>query len=90
MLLEILLYLVKHTRADVADAVCKLSKMLNFTTLAAMKEMHCIIKYVLDRKQFGLKFKPDEDEIGKNTFSIFIFCKSNFAGNKETRISIST
>ncbi len=43
-----LLYLVKHSRPDIANPVRELSKVLDGTTPAAMKEMYRVIKYVLD------------------------------------------
>ena len=45
-----LLYLVKHSRPDIANCVRELSKVLDGTTDCAFNEMLRIIKYVLDTK----------------------------------------
>ena len=50
-----LLYLVKHSRPDIANAVRELSKVLDCSTNGAYKEMLRCIKYVLDTKSLGLK-----------------------------------
>ena len=52
-----LLYLVKHSRPDIANAVRELSKVLDATTPTAFKEMKRIIKSVLDTKELGLKIE---------------------------------
>ena len=53
-----LLYLVKHSRPDIANPVRELSKVLDGATEEAFKEMMCLIKYVLDTKGWGLKIEP--------------------------------
>ena len=45
-----LLYLVKHLLPDIANAVRELSKLLDGANMAAYKEMHRIIKYVLNTR----------------------------------------
>ena len=83
-----LLYLVKHTRPDIANAVRELSKMLDCTNEAATKEMKRVIKYVLDTRDHGLKIAPTSR--GKNGFfDLKVYCDSDFAGDKETRISVA-
>ena len=47
-----LLYLVKHSRPDIANAVRELSKSLDRSTPAAYKEMLRVVKYVLDTPFF--------------------------------------
>ena len=47
-----LLYLVKHSRPDIANCVRELSKVLDGTTDCACNEMLRIIKYVLDTKNW--------------------------------------
>ena len=83
-----LLYLVKHTRPDIANAVRELSKMLDCTNEGAIKELRRVIKYVLDTSNDGLKIAPTargEDGF----FDLEVFCDSDFAGDKETRISVA-
>ena len=50
-----LLYLVKHSRPDIANCVRELSKVLDSTTDCAFNEMLRIIKYVLDTKNWVSK-----------------------------------
>ena len=59
-----LLYLVKHSRPDIASCVRELSKVLDGTTDCAFNEMLRIIKYVLDTKTLGLKIEPDDKPPG--------------------------
>ena len=83
-----LLYLVKHTRPDIANAVRELSKMLDCTNEGAIKELRRVVKYVLDTSNDGLKIAPTargEDGF----FDLEVFCDSDFAGDKETRISVA-
>jgi Reverse transcriptase (RNA-dependent DNA polymerase) len=80
-----LLYLVKHTRPDIANAVRELTKLNDGPTASAMKELNRVIKYVLDTEDLGLKISPDSDDM----WSILAYSDSDFAGDKETRISVS-
>ena len=50
-----LLYLVKYSRPGVANCVRKLSKCLDGSTEECNREMHRVIKYILDTKDMGLK-----------------------------------
>jgi hypothetical protein len=43
-----LLYLIKHSRPDIVNVVCELSKVMDAATPAAMKELKRVIKFVLD------------------------------------------
>jgi hypothetical protein len=49
-----LLYLVKHSRPDIANVVRELSKVMDGATPAAIKEMKRVIKFVLDRRHYCL------------------------------------
>ena len=83
-----LLYLVKHTRPDIANPVRELSKCLDGTSPAAYKEMLRVIKFVIDTKHLALKLKPTPlDENVK--WELIAYSDSDFAGDKETRISIA-
>ena len=83
-----LLYLVKHTRPDIANAVRELSKVLDCATPAAYKEMKRVIKYVLETKHYGLKIFPCAVK-AENFLLLEVYCDSDFAGDKDTRISVS-
>jgi hypothetical protein len=82
-----LLYLVKHSRPDIANGVRELSKALDGVTPKAMQEMKRMIKYVLDTKDLALKIKPILDI--KDAWSMVAFSDSDYATDPETRISIS-
>jgi putative heme iron utilization protein len=53
-----LMYLVKHSRPDIANAARELTKVLDGATEAHWKAMMRIIKYVFDTKMHSLKLKP--------------------------------
>ena len=55
-----LLFLVKHTRPDIANCTRELSKVLDKATVSAYKEMTRIIKFLLDMADYGLQFKPKQ------------------------------
>jgi hypothetical protein len=56
--------LVKHTRADIAHAVQELSKVADGATSNHLNEMICVIKYVIDTENYGLKLKPIKNKDG--------------------------
>ena len=82
-----LLYLVKHSRPDISNAVRELTKALSGPSLSAYKELLRVLKYVIDTKYLALKVEPIMSEEG--LWSIVAFSDSDFAGDKETRISIA-
>jgi hypothetical protein len=53
-----LMYLVKHSRRDIANAIQELTTVLDGATDAHWKAMMRIIKYVLDTQINALKLKP--------------------------------
>jgi hypothetical protein len=82
-----ILYLVKHSRPDIANGVQDLSKALNGVTPKAMEEMKRMIKYALDTKDLALKIKPILDI--KDAWSMVGYRDSDYATDHKTRISIS-
>ena len=83
-----LLYLVKHSRPDISNAVRELTKALDAPSPAAYKEMLRVIKYTIDTKDMALKIKPIEEE-SDGSWTIVVYSDSDFAGDKETRVSIA-
>jgi hypothetical protein len=57
-----LLYLVKHSRPDIANAVRELSKALDGTSPAAYKELMSVLKYVMDTKNLSLRIQPKKQD----------------------------
>ena len=56
-----LLYLIKHSRPDLANAVRELSKVMDGATTAHYKDMMRTIKYVVETKDKGLLMIPKND-----------------------------
>jgi Reverse transcriptase (RNA-dependent DNA polymerase) len=83
-----LLQFVKHSRPDIANPVCELSKCMDKATEAAYKEMLRVVKFVLNTRNFGLFLRPtsiDQDA----SWSLTVYSDSNWAGDSEKRCSIS-
>ena len=81
-----LLYLIKHSRPDIANSVRELSKVMDKPTIAGYKEMKRVIKYVLDTGDKGLLIHPKEVE---GEWILQIYSDSDYAGDQETRISVA-
>ncbi len=70
-----LLYLVKHSRADIANPVREFSKVLDGAKDEAFQEMLRVIKYVLDTKHMGLKMEPTD---GSETWELVYYYDSDY------------
>ena len=81
-----LLFLVKHSRPDIANVVRELSKCADGATFGAYKELLRVIKFVLDTKDYGLKLEPKMEE---EEWDLVVYSDSDWAGDTETRISIT-
>ena len=53
-----LLYLTKHSRPDLCNAVRELSETIDRPAPIHLKEMYRIIRFELETKRYGLKFYP--------------------------------
>jgi hypothetical protein len=53
-----LLYLVKHSRPDISNAVRELTKVLDGATNDHWKSLICTIKFVLDTIIYALRLSP--------------------------------
>ena len=82
-----LLYLIKHLRPDLANTTRELSRANDGANPAAYKELLCVIKYVLDTKNLGLKIKPTGNS--KKPWEIVCFSNNDYAGDLVSRHSIS-
>ena len=74
-----LLYLVKHSHPDIANATRELSKTNNGANPAAYKELLWVIKYVLDMEMLGFKIEPTGNS--NKPREIVCFSNSNYAGD---------
>ena len=80
-----LLYLVKLSRPDISNAVRELTKVLDGATEAHYKAMLRVMKYIMETESHGLTLSPKWDQ---NVFKLRGLCDSDFAGDKDTRISV--
>ena len=83
----ILLYLVKHSRPNVANAARKISKANDGANPATFKKLLNMIKHVLNIKNVGLKMEPARK--ANKQWEIVCFSDSNYAGDPECRRNIS-
>jgi hypothetical protein len=81
-----LLYLTKYSRPDLCNVVRELAKCMDKATKGTYLEMLRVVKFVIDTKNFCLRIKPEFK--GKN-WSLRVFCDSDWAGDSETRISVT-
>ena len=81
-----LLYLVKHSRPDIANSVRELSKVADGATPGHWKALIRLIKYVLDTRKLKLKMEPQIR--ADNNFFLEGISHSEYSGDKETRISV--
>jgi hypothetical protein len=82
-----LLYLITFSRPGINNAVRELSKCMDGATYGTYQEMLCIVKFVLDTKNYCLKIQPNFDS--KNSWKLKVFSDSDWAGDPETRISVT-
>ena len=80
-----LMYLIKHSRPDISNAVRELTKVLGKATPTAYKEMLRCIKFVIDSKDKGLRMKPR-----KGPWKLTVYSDSDWAGDKDNRKSVSS
>lgn len=83
-----LLFLVKHSRPDLANITRELAKVMDNPTKAAMKELYRAIKFTLDTKDYGLKIEPLPLTKNKE-WTMTVYSDSDWAGDKDTRKSVS-
>ena len=76
----ILLYLVKHTRQDLANAIRELSKAMYIANYLHWKELLRVVVFALKTKEKGLILKPDS----KATLNLKIYVDAKFAGDATT------
>jgi hypothetical protein len=82
-----LLYLTKYSRPYINNIVQELSKCMDSATWRAYNQLLRVIKLVIDTTTFGLKVQPKLDNnLG---WDLKIFCDSNWAGDPETRVSVT-
>ncbi len=83
-----LLYLLKYSRPCLANPLCELSKVLDGASEGTFKKLKCVIKFVLDTADYGLKIKPIKKPVGE-AWTMTVFSDSDYTGDTKTRISIT-
>ena len=84
--ISMLLYLVKHSHPDLANATRELLKAINGANPAAYKVLLHVIKYVINTKSLGLKIEPMGNS--SEPWEIVCFSDSDYAGDPVRRQSI--
>ena len=88
-----LLYLVKYTRPDLANATRELSKHMKEASPSAYKEFLRTIKYVCDTNEYGLKLAPTDflkySVKGELDWNLHVYTDSDWAGDKDNRKSVT-
>ena len=84
-----LLYLVKHSRPDIANGVRELSKALVGPSEAAYKDMLRMIKFVLETKNLAIKLMPVVEDVDELIWNVVAYSDSDYAGDKESRLSVA-
>ena len=77
--------MTKHSRPDIANAVCELSKSMDGASKLQFREMLQVIKFILDTKDLSLKIVLT---LQNGIWKLEAFGDSDFANDKETRISV--
>jgi hypothetical protein len=80
-----LLYLIKHSRPDLSNAVRELTKVLDGATPAHMKAMLRVIRFVFETKNYALRLKPN---IVDGKLLLKGISDSEFAGDRNIRKSV--
>jgi hypothetical protein len=81
-----LLYLTKYSHPDLCNVVTELSKCMDGASMETYPELLRVIKFVLDTKNVCLKIQP---KFNDSSWNLKVFCKSDWAGDPETRISVT-
>ena len=82
------MYLTKYSRPDIANPVQEMTRHVQKPSRAAYKELKRLVKFVLDTRDFGLKFKPKiPEDVWK--WDMVMYSDSDWASAKDTRNSIT-
>ena len=69
-----LLCLMKYSRPDIAYVTWELSMVIYGAKQASFLKMHCVIKYVFDTRNLGLKIEPNWNK--KELWDVVYFINS--------------
>jgi hypothetical protein len=80
-----LLYLLKHSRPEISNAVRELAKVMDGALPAHYKDLKRAVKYVIDTKTKAFEMKVNKDKA--NTLEAY--CDSDYGGDIDTRKSVT-
>ena len=83
-----LLYLMKYSRPDIANVVRELTRQVKKPSRPAFKELKRLIRFVLDTRDYGLRFEPKDPDDMKR-WDLVMYSDSDWASDKETRKSVT-
>lgn len=83
-----LLYLIKYSRPDIANGVRELSKVMDGATFAHYKSMLRVIKFISNTRDKCLELNGENFGQGL-LWKLQAFCDSDYAGDKDTRMSVT-
>jgi len=81
-----LLHLLKHSRPDLSNSVRELSKVMDKANKAHQKQLYRVIKFVQQTQHRSLVLAPMKENF---TWDLKGYCDSDFAGDSDTRKSVS-
>ena len=79
-----LLHLLKHSRSDLSNSVCELTKVMDRANKAHQKMLYRVIKHVQDTKNRKLILSPNKEGLHWN---LKAYTDSDYAGDADTRKS---
>ena len=89
MAVGLMLFLVKLSCPDISNSVRELAKVNDGATNKNFMQMLRAVKFVLDTCSKALKFKPKCDQNNDKVWDICSYFNSDFAGYKDTILSVS-
>lgn len=84
-----LLYLVKFSRPDIANSVRELTKAMDKATESHYKSLLRVLKYVMSTQDLGLVYDSGTLINFNGVWKIVAYCDSDYAGDPDTRISVT-
>ena len=84
-----LLYLVKFSRPDIPNSVRKITKAMDCTNKTHYMALTRVLKYVLLTSNLGIEYDSGSMVNFKGVWKIVAYCDSNFAGDNNTRNSVT-
>ena len=89
MAVGLLLFLVKFSMPDISNSVRELAKVNDSATDKNFKQMMRAVKFALDTRLKALKFKLKHGKKNNEVWDVCGYFDSDYAGDKETRLSVS-